>query len=760
MSSNLDDKIKEWIRNEKFSQLSFLDDEWSSSENKNYHGYYYFILSIKNENNNFVFNEIVEVQGSVSNAYYYLGEIAHSIYNAHRSKHIALNFFYKATEIDNNNAKAHWAIFHYSHNLSSLVNALKIFKINGELNKIKNLLFFSPGIDDLSELDSEDLLLLKNIFCEKIFADVRGVIDLLILVYFHLKEFESGILLINKKEKISYKILKKYLDLKLIPLDMVINKLNVWDFDKIVNDDNEKIYELYLIEAAKGFENPIKDVLVSKAYLAKKYSEVIEHFEDGLQSNKLINLNESKLYYLLAQVNLNHKIDNKIYDDVRKYMENLNSLHENKNIKFLYSYLKFLLLCQDLEKKVDENYFSDFPIEVYSNFQKVEEILDSAEIINSKEYEVLKEKLYAIKNKNDLAQTKEKFNKYNEISSLDSFNQYEFLSYCFSGITCKEYKIIINHINVFHENNKPTMSSYNLLGVCYEYEKEYNNALFSYGKALELMRVSKEKNYTIIQNYVNCYEKTKGHKVVGEEYDLLRTDFNLALIHSFKWNDFHLERFNTLYKYSPFNINTIDALTSQYFFLPSKKQLNDPIELPDLSKIQPNTYIFDKYYICSFSNNKNSMLMWSHYAQQHQGIMVEYFFGGELPFGFGISKVAYADDIKRQKDKDKYIFNQFLLTKNQDWSYENEVRLFTFLRQKVEFESYKYPNPDRSKINASIRSITLGLNFPEDKKKLLGNLIKTLNFRRLSYEPEIIVKQAYLCDENSYSLKYREIQLD
>ncbi|WP_216072371.1 hypothetical protein, partial [Acinetobacter baumannii] len=92
--------------------------------------------------------------------------------------------------------------------------------------------------------------------------------------------------------------------------------------------------------------------------------------------------------------------------------------------------------------------------------------------------------------------------------------------------------------------------------------------------------------------------------------------------------------------------------------------------------------------------------------------------------------------------------------------YENEVRLFTFLNNKVEFDTYKYPNPDRTKINASIQSITLGLKFPEEKKKLIGIIVNTLNARKLPHEDKIKVKQAFLCENNNYSLEYRELFLD
>ncbi|MEL0615019.1 hypothetical protein, partial [Marinomonas arenicola] len=69
-----------------------------------------------------------------------------------------------------------------------------------------------------------------------------------------------------------------------------------------------------------------------------------------------------------------------------------------------------------------------------------------------------------------------------------------------------------------------------------------------------------------------------------------------------------------LFKYSYFNMNTLDALTNQYFYLSSREQLNDPIELPMLNKVGEGQLIDSNYRTFSLSHNINSMLMWSHYA--------------------------------------------------------------------------------------------------------------------------------------------------
>ena len=153
------------------------------------------------------------------------------------------------------------------------------------------------------------------------------------------------------------------------------------------------------------------------------------------------------------------------------------------------------------------------------------------------------------------------------------------------------------------------------------------------------------------------------------------------------------------------------------------------------------------------------MLMWSHYAQEHQGIMVEYWFGGEFPCGVGIEKVSYIDEFKRNIEKDSYVFNQYLLTKNKDWSYEDEVRIFTNVKEKINFETFNYPNVDRTKINARVCSITLGCDFPRDKRKLIANIANTINSNRENHEPKVTLREAFISQHNCFALEYRDIDI-
>ncbi|QPF39129.1 DUF2971 domain-containing protein [Acinetobacter sp. TTH0-4] len=760
MTSDYHKKIKEFINNANFSHLSFLEDVWSTSENKDYIGFYYFILSLKNENNEHVLDEIINREGSLSNAYLYLGRTAQHIYDSHRSTHISLNFYRKAIEADSLSSAAHWCIYQSCYDIKYLIKSLEIDYQNKDISQIKqkiNHVFNSKSIDTLSK---EDLLFLKKIYT--IPDSNKGINknDVLVLIYFLLDDFDSGIEIIRKTSYLDADVIKKYYDNNLIDFDMAVSKVHFYNIDQFLLGDHKNIYEFYKKEAKKGELNPTKDVLIHKAYLADQFLDVINYYEEEKEKNALNDKLKSSLYYLLSQTELNQNIDNKTYEFVKDQFYQLTSIHRDDDTNNLNLLLQFKLLCLDIKKLKTNSFDLNFPIEMHSSFQKALKILDKPEIVSHNLYGDLKQQLISLKEENIRESNHIKLNNLKNYDIETISNHLDLINFCSPHINSGNYDFVIKTILDFHKTNTPSMSSLNCLGVCYDYNKDYINALNYYKYALDLMHSSKEQNYQIIQNYLNCYKNSKFDTLSEGEYEELKNEFNLSLVNTFKWNYSSSDRFNILFKYSPFNINTIDSLANQYFYLPSKRQLNDPIELPDLDKITPDSLIYKDYYICSFSNNENSMLMWSHYAEQHKGIMVEYWFGGELPNGFGISKVDYLDDKKRLKEKDTYVFNQFLLTKNKDWDYENEVRVFTFLKNKVEFTTYDYLKPDRSKINANIRSITLGLQFPEDKKKLIGNLVQALNNKLSPYEQKILVRQAFMSEDNNFTLEYKDIELD
>lgn len=89
--------------------------------------------------------------------------------------------------------------------------------------------------------------------------------------------------------------------------------------------------------------------------------------------------------------------------------------------------------------------------------------------------------------------------------------------------------------------------------------------------------------------------------------------------------------------------------------------------------------------IACFSESYDSLLMWSHYADYHRGICLEYSFE-EIKNIAPFCPVIYTDrfenlvnyvDIKQDEVSDEAI--KLFMTKSKDWSYENEWRIIDIL---------------------------------------------------------------------------------
>ena len=122
-------------------------------------------------------------------------------------------------------------------------------------------------------------------------------------------------------------------------------------------------------------------------------------------------------------------------------------------------------------------------------------------------------------------------------------------------------------------------------------------------------------------------------------------------------------------------------------------ELNDPFELsgPHLrTKQQRNEFrnwrrtMAKSYGLLCFSRDWSNPVLWSHYAKKHTGIAL----GFEIPSGMLMDVIYTAtrpppESILRayqtQAEGEAYM-RELLLTKFNDWAYEDEVRVFTDLK--------------------------------------------------------------------------------
>ncbi|OAQ42322.1 hypothetical protein A5893_04215 [Pedobacter psychrophilus] len=120
--------------------------------------------------------------------------------------------------------------------------------------------------------------------------------------------------------------------------------------------------------------------------------------------------------------------------------------------------------------------------------------------------------------------------------------------------------------------------------------------------------------------------------------------------------------------------------------------------------------------ICSFSLNNHSLLLWSHYANEHKGISIEYDFLDLEDVRTFIQPVIYRNQVHKIGIFDEYNTMQMIassLIKSEDWKYEQEWRL-TIFKQKENF-------PQKLTITDP-KAIYLGTRFYENEPQLQEKL--------------------------------------
>lgn len=155
-----------------------------------------------------------------------------------------------------------------------------------------------------------------------------------------------------------------------------------------------------------------------------------------------------------------------------------------------------------------------------------------------------------------------------------------------------------------------------------------------------------------------------------------------------------------LYKYYSFSPYSIEALTKTQLYFRNINKFNDPYDSrinfqvegdKDLEKkrlVNVKHEIYDSTFASCFSENLDSMLMWSHYAKEHEGFCVIY--DGHEIWKFSLEQrannsimfapIIYENEFIKYNTKCtkhehvEHIFSS-IHTKSEDWIYEQEWRL-------------------------------------------------------------------------------------
>ena len=154
--------------------------------------------------------------------------------------------------------------------------------------------------------------------------------------------------------------------------------------------------------------------------------------------------------------------------------------------------------------------------------------------------------------------------------------------------------------------------------------------------------------------------------------------------------------------------------------------------------------------ICSFTLNNNSLLLWSHYADEHKGISIEYDFVDIDRIRAFIQPVNYRDKIHKIGVFEEYTTMQMVsasLIKSKEWEYEAEWRVTIFKEEKYFPHKIKVPNPtaiylgtrfDLNDIDLKVKlfSIAKERNIPIYKMKKHPNEYKLIP-KSINVDPDI-----------------------
>lgn len=195
---------------------------------------------------------------------------------------------------------------------------------------------------------------------------------------------------------------------------------------------------------------------------------------------------------------------------------------------------------------------------------------------------------------------------------------------------------------------------------------------------------------------------------------------------------------STLYKYTSLENfhQIIDVILNNRLYAATLEQLNDPFEgyfihvVGGSANIESKTINAqgDEYRVCSLTTNEDNNLMWSHYANMHQGVVLEI----KVSDSYKVHNMNYSG-YRNMYDSEKLSEDnivEILTNKEEHWYYEEEKRVI------IKNEKY---------INIELLKIYLGAKVDERKKEILKELVKklNLNIELQEYQPKTRIKTTY-----------------
>lgn len=220
-----------------------------------------------------------------------------------------------------------------------------------------------------------------------------------------------------------------------------------------------------------------------------------------------------------------------------------------------------------------------------------------------------------------------------------------------------------------------------------------------------------------------------------------------------------------LYKYRPINSFIDSIISKSSFWFARADSFNDPFDcnltesrniklvdfkayisklnIPqsvvkdniDLAKRNPSkirdqamssrSKTINSYGLLSLSQNYDSILMWSHYAENHKGLVIELDLLEDPEFFLSPLKVKYQETYEPVnffgRTTDLEYIKYILATKSSDWDYEQEIRIL-----KDSFGEFSFKK-------SVINKVFFGCRCSDIDKKRIKGLFKSNGYKNVKF---------------------------
>ena len=551
------------------------------------------------------------------------------------------------------------------------------------------------------------------------------------------------------------------------------------DFNKILETDFENGFDYCNTYYNRGLVNGSLNNL----------EESIIDFNKALEYGK--NINYEQIHYNRAisyfRLTLNKKKNYIIY--YNEFINDISKAIVLTDEKYKYYYYKFIFHFYLALYKDDNFHF------FYNNF--LDDFNSALKCEKSNECELYIDKgifyyYLGLKYKNN-----EYFNlaieNFNNILNLINKNANQYLysnipnyarSYYYIGLSyfqLKNYKKVINITNnlkkykLIYENmleiNNAQIDSLLIINNKKLESKKFQNQILSlYKETIKLYDNVKYDNTNSLKTFniiLSITDKLNSLKIDNlKKIDFIKNfEYITNLILQTHFNiKYHYEiENNSLYNYTRVNKNILRSILNNTLWCSNTKEFNDPVDPyirndKNESSNQFYNYLLERIKVACLTTHNDNTLMWSHYADKHKGICIEYdisqlqnnnnFILKKIDYNLSMLLFDLKNEILLDNNKSIKSIIDLFTVKSKEWEYEDEYRIL--------FYDEENKNPNGTLINLPIKSICFGIQTSREDKELIYNIVNSINEKRLDYNNDIIkLYQAELDDNELFKINIK-----